>query len=281
VSDQTCVIAIDAGTTGVRSRAVFADDHSADAPDLGPALDASDDAPVQMSLAQSLVAAAQHNLDVQLARVIPEIRQDQLIEAEAEFDWAVFGQAAFTHTDQPIPASALNGVAVGSDATIRDQAELEAGFRKRIQQLGGTISLSTGADQVNDMSPRLEFTPDPAWTANVAFEISQPLLRDFGAEVNGARIRLAENARDRDVLALRQQLLRIAGDTEAAYWELAFAHIRLAIQQQLLDVTRDTRDEVVNRRDVDANPVQLAQAESELRTRQSEVSLSGSSLCVM
>jgi outer membrane protein TolC len=245
--------------------------HADATPDLGPGLDRADARRVPMTLNQALVIAARHNLDVKLARVIPLIRREQVIEAEAEFDWAAFGSASVGQDDQPIPASTLNGVPVGSNATIRHNARLESGIRKRIQRLGGTIRVSAGADYINDQSPGLSFAPDPAWTANLALAVSQPLLRDFGAQVNGARIRLAANARDRDVLAVNGQLLRTSAETEAAYWELVFTHYRLVIEEQLLATTSRTRDEVAARRDVDANPVQLARARSELRSRRIEV----------
>jgi len=245
--------------------------HADHQPDLGDPLDASMEPPVAMSLSQALVAAAQFNLQLELARVIPRIRSQQVVEEDAAFDWISFADASTGHIDRPNPASALNGVPVGSDATVEDNAAFEVGLRKRLRELGGTLEVSTGADYANDSSPGLELAPDPSWTANLAFVIEQPLLQDFGAAVTGARVRLARNARDRDVFAVRERLLQITRDTETAYWELVFSHYALAIREGLLEITRQTRDEIRSRRDVDANPVQLAQAESEVRARQAEV----------
>ncbi|MHB1156800.1 MAG: TolC family protein [Phycisphaerales bacterium] len=236
----------------------------------GPGLDQSEPEYVRMTLAQALVTAAGHNLDVRLAQVIPQIRQTQVTEAEADFDLTAFANTSMGHTDQPLPTSQIDGSVPGANATTRDTSRLEAGLRQRIQ-LGGTVTLSTGAGYINDMTPRTRYSPDPSWTNDVALALTQPLLRDFGEQVNGAKIKLAENARRRDVLAVKQELLRVIGETEQAYWELVFARYRLSIQEQLLAETVRTRDEVTHRGEVDANPVQLAQAESEVNVRQAEL----------
>lgn len=235
----------------------------------GRGLAAAGDEFVDLDLKDAVQLAISHNIEGQIARLQPRIGIERVTEEQAQFDWRVFSTAQYGETQQPQPASALNGVSIGSDATIQENASIEAGLRKRMQW-GGTLELSTGLDYLNDASPNLEFAPDPAYTTNLGGRLTQPLLRNAGP-INRARIELAENASQREAYGLKQRLLAIAADAEEAYWQLVFQRYQLAIREQLLRETRRTRDELEERRDVDVNPVQMAQAEREVRVRETEV----------
>lgn len=233
----------------------------------GKGLDGSEPQYVRLTLQQAIVTAVRHNLNTEVARIAPEIRQSQVVEAEGQFDWVAFSQANVGQTDRPQAASALGGVPVEANSIVRDTASVEAGLRSRLYT-GGELAISSRVDWVDEKSPGTAFLPDPGSTASVGLEMTQPLLRNFGEEVNKAQIVLASNARRRDVLVLEQRLIQLTAETEAAYWELVFARHRLAIQESLLAETRKTRDELDKRRDVDVNPVQLAQAEREVRANE-------------
>lgn len=237
---------------------------------VGTGLDGSQPQTVELTLQVAINSAITHNLAIANARLIPEIRQTQVDESVAVFDWTLFGRGSVGRTDRPQPASALNGVAVGADSTIQDTSSLLVGLRKRTP-IGGSLEISAGTDYLNDKTPRLDFLPDPSWTSTLAVTMTQPLLRNFGEQVNGAQIRLARNATARDEYALREQLLVTVAQTEVAYWRVVFARHRVGVVEELLEITIQTRDELIQRRGVDVNPVQMAQAEREVNLRRGEL----------
>lgn len=238
--------------------------------DAGRGLDGSEPHSAPMSLGRATLVAVHHNLDAKVARLLPVIRQTQVEEEEAAFDPAVFAETSFSEVDRPQQASALNGVPVGSDQQVQDNAALEAGIRKRLET-GTEVSLSSAARHINDKSPRLEYTPDPAWTSDAGLSVRQPLLRGLGRDVNRARIELAETTQERDAIETRLRVSNVLLETHKAYWELAFHHYRTAVQSSLLEITRQTLEELNARRGVDVKPVQIAQAESFVRQRRSEL----------
>ncbi len=238
--------------------------------DSGPNLDGSEQHTAPMALARALRIAINSNLDAQVARLLPEIRQTQVTEEEAAFDPSIFAEAEFTEVDRPQQASSLNGVPIGADEQFQDNATLEAGIRKRLET-GTEVTLSTTTRHVNDKTPRLEFTPDPAWTSDAGLAVRQPLLRGLGTRVNRARIELAENAQVRDAIETRLRLSNVLLETQTAYWELAYQHYQSATYNSLLDITQQTLDELNARRGVDVKPIQIAQAESFVRQRRSEL----------
>jgi outer membrane protein TolC len=84
----------------------------------------------------------------------------------------------------------------------------------------------------------------------VRLGLTQPLLRGFGAPNAKATIRLARNQQRRSMQDLRAELLRIAQETESAYWDLALAWKVLAISEWLVEVGVEVRGVLKDRFEV-------------------------------
>ncbi len=223
-----------------------------------------------LSLDYAVRKAVEANLDVRIARLLPQIREQQLIEARGAFDPAVFSEYSYQNVDQPLQGSSVGGIATSSTVLKRDVQDAAVGLTQPLLT-GGEASVSTGFNRVDDNSPNLSLAPDPGTTSNVTFEVRHPLLRNFGSRVNRAQIRLADNAHAREVLALRGELLTVIADVEAAYWQLLLAWRRVGIRQQTLELTLDTQRELEARRGVDVSPLQLAQAASFVEERRTDL----------
>jgi len=237
---------------------------------VGRGLDDEHPAVLPLGLRYVLVLAMSRNLDSRIARLTPEIQRMQVVEAEANFDWTAFASTQVSRVNRPQPASTVDGVAVGVDQTRRNTVTGEAGVRKQTE-LGGTVAVSTGLEFADDRTPGQDFTPSPSYLSYVALSVTQPLLRGAGPTVTRAEVEIAENVHLREIFELKRRMLALAGDVEVAYWELVFAHYNLAIQEQLLAETVGTRRELADRRQMDVNPVQIAQAEREVQLRRTSV----------
>ncbi len=264
-----------APTTAGVSRAVELDPNVsmpelAENVDPGKGLDGDLSQAVPISLGHTIRSALKANLDLQVARLVPEIRAEQITEAQAQFDPSVFAEYTFHETDVPLQGSSIGGIPTSATAQSRTEQDASVGVTKRLQT-GGEVTLSTGIQHVDDDSPNLTLTPDPGTTSNLTFSLRQPLLRNAGVRVNRARIELARNAHDREILALRAELLDVLARVESAYWELLFAWQQVAVRQRTLDMTLDTQRELKAREGVDVSPLQLAQAASFVEQRQSDL----------
>lgn len=225
---------------------------------------------VELSLADSIRFAVANNLDASIARIVPRISEQQITEAQAAFDPAAFAEATYNRQEQPLAARSVSGNPIETEVLKRKTTELNVGLRKRLET-GGEVSVSTGLSHVNDQSPETEYTPDPGSTVNATVSLSHPLLRNFGRQANLAQVQLAENATARDQYELVKRLLSIVAETESAYWQLVLARYQLAIRQALFDQTVKTYNELKGRADVDASPLQIAQAASFVELRQSDL----------
>ncbi len=234
--------------------------------DLGNGLDGKKSQTIGLSLEQTIRRAVKHNLEVKIAQLAPAISQAQIIAAQAAFDTVFFSNYTLTRADQPQPATVISdtqSVALQERAGVTHN--LETGIRKRLST-GGQLSLSTTMNY-NENKSSVRTTPNPANLVSVTAQLTQPLMRNFGAQITRAQIMLNRNAHQRDVLNLYTQMLTTLGAVESAYWRLRFSLDQFAIRTALLQRTRATRNKVKERLALDGTPAQLSQANSLVHLR--------------
>ncbi|MDH3584423.1 MAG: TolC family protein [Phycisphaerae bacterium] len=237
----------------------------------GPGLDGRPSEAVTLTLRQAIQATVNNNLDVKLATIQPGISEAQVVAAEAAFDGTFFTDATLTKTNQPQQAIAgVGGLPQSAASRSVEDLALRTGIRKQLIT-GGQASVSTGLDYTNSSTGTVVLVPDPAWTSDIQLSLTQPLMRNFGKEVNRAQIMLRRNTQRRDVLTLHARLLQTVADAEAAYWDLVFARRQLAIHEKLLVDTLATRKKIDDRKEFDVSPVQRAQAYSFVELRRQDV----------
>lgn len=229
---------------------------------------------VAMSLLEAVQLAVKNNLEVQFARVLPAVSEAQITEAEAAFDAIYFATGEFQKLDTPQPPSRIEQFG----SVQEDQRSFTTGLRKPLTT-GGQVELSTRFTRNSRKPSFFSITDpqgssirfDPFYETNVSASLTQPLLRNFGSDVNRAQIVLATNARHEAVEDLHRQLLTTIAATEQAYWDLVFARHRLLIQLRLLERTKVDRDRLKQRERFDVSPVRLTEANSFVEIRLADV----------
>ena len=198
--------------------------------DTGPDLTDSSQQQVTIALNEVILSAVKNSLGVQVSSLQPAITAEDVIAAEAVFDWLLLGDVSFTKTDQPQVVPVIGGMSLGSPYQAAETYRFETGVRRTFAG-GGQVSLTTDMIRNSNRSTGIGFSPNPSYNAALRLGINQPLLRGFGRDVNTATIRLAEHAQQRSVEQLRADLLNVVQQTESAYWTLVFTWRNLAIQQ--------------------------------------------------
>lgn len=224
-----------------------------------------------IGLQQAIELAVRNNLDVQVAQITPAVRQTQVAQALAAFDAVLFTDAAYSDLDTPnAPSQGLIGGLTGGDRQA-NTAELTTGIRKALRT-GGTVRAQMGFTyQYETFQHGSTSLLNPEERANILLGITQPLLRNFGADVATAEISLARNAQASAAQELRNALLTVALDTETLYWSLVASHHQLLIQQRLLQRTIEDRDRLERRETFDVSPVRITEANSFVELRRSDV----------
>ena len=229
-----------------------------------------------ITLRAALESAITHNLLGQNARLAQGISETRIVEAEAAFDAVFFSDFEFTRLQQPevVPRIELApGFAPDLSPSVRNvkRWEVETGLRSLLTS-GGSVEVSTsvGYDDIAD-SDGITYQPDPAWSSAVSLGITQPLLRGFGTEVALSQVRLARNAARASTEDVREQLLAVVANVEAAYWQLVLARQRLSAAEWLLEVGVEIRDVLAKRRDIDTTAANYADAVATVERRRGDL----------
>lgn len=225
-----------------------------------------------ISLERAVQTAVANNLDAEVARYAPAIDQATVVEAEAAFDWLLFGSASYQDSRIPRAGQGLGGGTTGVLFEESTAFNAAAGVRRTLTT-GGSLGLthSIGETDVESSFFGAEPEPNPARSAGFEVELNQPLLRGFGETVNLAEIRLARNAERASVSDLRAELIDTVTETERAYWELAQRYRELVIFTRLLERGEQVRDDILARRVQDARQAQVADAVARVERRRADV----------
>ncbi len=220
---------------------------------------------LQLSLREAVAMSVKNNLDVQVARMTPAISESRIVQAQAVFDATFFANVNYSKLDTPQPGGVVPGL---SGNTKREDVQLSTGIRKPLIS-GGQISLQTDLNR-NEAVPSV-FGVNKFYDADVLVNLQQPLLRNFGSDINRSNIVLTQNDRLAEAQQLKRRLLDVVARTEAGYWDMFFTLQQLRVRVRLLERSTGDRDRLIERRGYDASPVEITEANSFVELQRADV----------
>jgi len=213
-----------------------------------------------------IVLGIEENLGLKIEKLnLPISSSDEIIEAAA-FDTEVFALTSYVKAETPI----------ASELSLLDQADSEqlsgqVGLQRRfLTGLAGTISLNT--ERLSEAPTTDSF--DPSYRTGLLLDLTQPLLRDAGRQVNAAGVSLARNrSRQARLNYLLQAQTLALGIADLAYQLEAAEHIVL-LRQEAVDLAEKTYQANQKKFAVGVVPIsEVQQAETALADRQLRLSL--------
>jgi outer membrane protein TolC len=236
---------------------------------------------LELSLEQAIHLALQNNLDIERGRFDPQIAHTQTEQARAVFDPSVGLTASLSQT-KTLPQSKTlefdpqTGAVTGISITrpFSKDVSVAPGFKQQIVT-GGSYELRF-INTWNKSAPASSGTTsrinNPRYQGTLQLTFTQPLLKNFGIEVNTALIRQAQNTEE----IARQKLLQTVLDTifavQQGYWELVFRIEDLGVRREALSLAENFLAE--NKLRVQLGtlaPVELVQSETQVKQREGDV----------
>lgn len=218
---------------------------------------------VRVDLRKAIQVAVVNNRDVRVASYTPAIDETRVVEADARFDPTVYANATI-EKNHGIQQS-IGGIFNTQDM---DRIGIETGI-KTLLDTGGEINLSFNAQ---------EFDPgvggasgNKQYLNELKLQLTQPLLRDFGRDVNTARVVINKNNQQISLLDFREKLEDTLTKLEQTYWQLVQAQAEADIQKELIENTLSTATTLWKRRDQDVTRLQISQADASLQSRRAQL----------
>jgi outer membrane protein TolC len=236
---------------------------AAQAPAAGP----SDRPTYTLTIKESILLALKNNLDLSFESFNPRIREMDIATAKAAFD-PVFG-AAVNASRNRTPANTaafIPGALLSSD--IR-QFNFNFTLSDKLPT-GGTALLSWTNQRTRSNS--ISFLNNPVYNSALTLTLAQPLLKNFGIDINQTAIRVATNNRDISQSNLKTRIFDVVTNTQNAYFDLISAIEQLEVARRSVSLANELV--TLNRARVRAGvaaPVEVIQAESQAAAQEQNV----------
>jgi outer membrane protein TolC len=216
---------------------------------------------LRLSLDDAVRATVKDNLGVELTRYDYRESGQLLRGAYGPFDWILTAGVSRTSTQAPTSSEFESS---RSSTTVVDYG------LNQFLPTGGSYTLILNSDKSTTNNPF--FTVNPAYGSLLRLSVTQPLLRNFGVDVNTRGIAIARNNLGISNEAFRLTLMNTADSVEQAYLDLIYARRNVEVAKEALFLARDQERITQIRIDVGASaPLDILQPRVAVATRDEEL----------
>ncbi len=236
---------------------------------------------LQLSLKESIMLALENNLDVKVDKLNKDVRLTDIVFELAKFDPTL--GANFNHGQRAFPLnSTIDPITFQETQTPLSQVSAQD-FGVDVQQ-----RLKTGTDVrvgIDNTRTDLLFFDgtteriDPEYRNDFRFTIAQPLLRNFGVDINKTFINVARNNMAIEEHEFEDSLMLMVEEVTEAYWELVLSIELLKVEEEALRAAQSLFDN--NRAQVKAGvlpSIEILVAEADVAAREEDVLIAGQSI---
>ncbi|MDA8162306.1 MAG: TolC family protein [Desulfobacteraceae bacterium] len=191
-----------------------------------------------LTIREAIKSGIENNLDVKAEELGIPMGKEGVIASKSVFDPTL--EASVGSTEQKNLSSTILS---SDDFNLYRDIDAKAGIKKRfLTGLESSISLSTLKSMNNSSIDELR----PQYNDVIVLDLTQPLLRDFGKDVNSAHIKISEKQLMQAANIYLDRAERIAGRIESLYYDLALAEKTLTyridskkLAQELLEANKE------------------------------------------
>jgi outer membrane protein TolC len=188
----------------------------------------------RLSAKEAVDLALEQNLSIQVERLNPLI--DDLSVAEARSAWTPNFTSGLSGFSRDIPA---NSFLSGGKEQVSDD---ELGANVSVNQFlpWGGASYSASWDSLRSKTTNTFSSFNPVLRTNFNLNFVQPLLRNF--KIDSSRYQLLISSKNREVsdVQLRETVVQTIRQVKNAYWDLVYAISFLEVQEQSLDLAKES-----------------------------------------
>ena len=221
---------------------------------------------LSMSLEECIVKALKDNLGVAIQVLGPEISAEGVNLAKEQY----FPTLSLSASSRKSESAAFSYLDSPGAATINQTQNYN--FLNLSQSLptGGTFNL--GFTGYRTTTNTRGITIDPRYGTTLSFNLSQPLLKNFGLKINRQEILVARNNLGVSEENLKATLMTTVYNVESAYWNLVYSIENLDVRRQSLKLAQDLLEK--NQRSVEVGtlaPIEVLSAQAEVATREADL----------
>ncbi|MDH3257769.1 MAG: TolC family protein, partial [Nitrospinota bacterium] len=219
---------------------------------------------LRLSLLDVIANTLKNNVSIAVQEFQSKIRKEQIITQESVFDpsLSLEGNAnqqrnliASAFAQPPKSNNNTQSLNLSFDQKLKTGTEYELRFENSRNE---TNSLFAGLN--------------PQYTTRFEINLTQPLLKNFGLDVNKTNIYIATNNLDISDFDFKNKVIEVVTDAENVYWDLVFSREDLKVQQKSVERAKDLERRVKAQVEVGTlAPLETLQAQAEVASREEAV----------
>jgi outer membrane protein len=236
------------------------------AQDAPPGASGGQGGPVRrLSMDDAVALALEQNLNLQVQRLDPQVQDLSL--AQVRTAWTPTFNTTVVNSSSTSP---ITNVFAGAANQLTNQ-NFRANFGvSQLVPWGGNYSVSWNNSRGKSNS--IYDSPNPFLQSNLNALYTQPLLRNFKIDGTRAQLLITEKNREMSDVQLRQAILITTRAVKSAYWDLAYAVGNLKVQQQSLDIARQSLADNKSRVNIGTMaPIDIIEAQAEVARNEEAV----------
>jgi len=222
----------------------------------------------RLTINEAVAMALEQNIDLQVDRIDPQV-QDYNISV-ARSGWTPIFFSSVSTQSRTNPPQDIFG---GADESITDERLSSLfGVQQQLPYGGATYSATWNSGRLTSNNIFSSFNPQ--LNSTVAFNYTQPLLRNFRIDSTRQQVLVSRKNREISDVQLQQSIAVTTRNVKNAYWDLVFAINNLGVQRQSLQLAQQSYKD--NRARVEIGtmaPLDIVQAEAEVAQREEGVIL--------
>ncbi|MGB8951926.1 MAG: TolC family protein [Candidatus Aminicenantales bacterium] len=231
---------------------------------LGTAWSQESGKALSLTLEDCLLRAMKKNLNIAVEVLSPELSAMSLSRSKEKY----YPSFSFSYNQSSTNEASYSWIDAAGNVAV-DSNDFTAQVSQETP-LGGRFSVSIRANKYD--TNRNFQTINPRYGSRLTFSFSQPLLRDFGININRREIIIAKNNLEISEIQLNKTIQDTVYNVIEAYWNLVYSIDSLKVKRQSLELARDLLAK--NKRSVEIGtlaPIEILSAESEVATREADI----------
>ncbi len=221
---------------------------------------------LRLSLEEGKILILQKNLDIAIQQIVPQVEKERINKEKGSFDPLISG--SFRREDSTTSLTSRSSVAAGGRTAIESEA----------------YSLGTNISGKTPLGTEYSIEFEDIWTENTfnrfraehdafaGIRITQPLLKNFGYDVNRFNIFIAQKNWNISISDLKQQIIDTVAAFKNAYWDMVLAMEDLKVKEESLKLAESLLD--LNRKRLNAevaSPLEVTQAKAGVASRKEDL----------
>jgi outer membrane protein len=212
----------------------------------------------RLSIDDAVRLALEQNLSLQVQRIDPQIQQLNIDLIKTNWTPVVSGTVTNASSTSPV-SSFFSGA---TNALVNDRFGASA---QADQLLPWGANYNVTWNNVRNKSNSVYDSPNPSLSSMLSGSYTQPLLRNFKIDSTRQALLISKKNREMTDVQLRQTVVETVRLVKNAYWDLAYAVENLKVQQQSLEIARESLRNNKSRVAIGTMaPIDIIEAEAEV-----------------